>query len=204
MSGRPRDGVGNVSAPPRNFAKKGNQNLARGFGRSIRRRRAPADAARRAMPLSMAWLSVGVAAAAIFTMGGVVFGVASLYPVLYYEHVLEASSCADATPRNATVCAAGPRMAEKCCDAQQVEYTLMSSIALFAADGAMLLYGELGDRAGPRACFGTGAVLAWLALGLLALSVHVQSDALWFGAFFSLGCSGPGVFMGCLFLGERY
>ena len=150
--------------------------------------------------VTAAWAAVGIAAAAIFSMGGVVFGVASLYPVLYSEHVLERSSC---TAAEANICAAR-NLAEKCCDAQQVQYTLMSSVALFAADGAMLLYGELGDRAGPRSCFGTGAVLAWLALGLMALNVRLQSDALWYGAFFALGCSGPGVFMGCLFLGERY
>ena len=68
----------------------------------------------------------------------------------------------------------------------------------------MLAYGELGDRLGPRACFGVGASLAWLGLLLLALGARTGSDALWLSALLCIGVSGPGVFMGCLFMGEKH
>lgn len=71
----------------------------------------------------------------------------------------------------------------------------------------MLLYGEFADRAGPRACFGTGAAFVCLSLLLLALSPYVAlawAEALWFAAFFCLGFGGPGVFVGALFVGEAH
>jgi len=144
-----------------------------------------------------AWCAVGLAAASIFCMGGVIFGIASLYPVLYYERALELSSCG-----SDDTCAA--RSDDKCCTDQQLQYTLMSSIALFVADGAMLLYGEIADRLGPRTCYGIGAGLAWLGMVLLAVGARVGNDACWYIATFALGASGPGVFMGCLMLGEKY
>ena len=149
------------------------------------------------MPLGPEHLAVALAAASIWSMGGVIFGIASLYPVLYYEGALEASSCG-------TDDACDARMDSQCCDAQQLKYTSITSVALFAADGAMLAYGEIGDRFGPRACFGTGAGLAWLGLFLLGLGARTGNDFLWLTSLLCIGVSGPGVFMGCLFLGERY
>ena len=155
------------------------------------------------MPLGPEHLAVALAAASIWSMGGVIFGIASLYPVLYYEGALESSSCGTpALDDTGAACAA--RMESQCCDAQQLKYTSITSVALFAADGAMLAYGELGDRLGPRACFGTGAGLAWLGLLLLGLGAKTGSDLLWLASLLCIGVSGPGVFMGCLFLGERY
>ena len=139
--------------------------------------------------------SVALAAASIFCMGGVIFGIASLYPVMYYERAFELSACGLVREHAA-------RSPVKGCDEQQVQLTFVSSVALFAADGAMLVYGEIGDRIGPRACFGIGAVLAWLGLGLLALAAATNLDSLWWLAMLALGSSGPGVFMGCLYLGE--
>ena len=153
--------------------------------------------------LSPEWQAVLLAAASIFSMGGVIFGIASLYPVLYYERALLGSSCGE-PPLDDTQTVCSMRSPSSCCDAQQLEYTSITSVALFAADGAMLAYGELGDRLGPRACFGVGASLTWLGLLLLALGARTGSDALWLSALLCIGVSGPGVFMGCLFLGERY
>ena len=146
-----------------------------------------------------AWVAVALAGASIFSMGGVIFGIASLYPVMYYEQALMASSCKAAAASSCVV-----RSSEKCCSQQQLQYTLMSSIALFVADGAMLLYGELADRSGPRTCFGVGCFLAWLGSLLLACGANFGGDAFWYAATFALGASGPGVFMGCLMLGEKF
>jgi len=153
-------------------------------------------------------LIVALVAGAIFSMGGVIFGIASLYPVLYYEGALEdtctgrESSCLE---RTAEVCPVeGAACAEKCCEGQQVQYTIMSSVALFVADGAMLLYGELADRMGPRYCFGVGACLSWMGFVFLAMAHVIGADWAWYLATFAIGASGPGVFMGCLFLGEKH
>ena len=151
------------------------------------------------MKLAAAHCSVALAAASIFCMGGVIFGIASLYPIMFYEHALESSCAAE----EQETCAITARP-DKCCDNQQVQMTAMSSAALFVADGAMLLYGELADRKGPRVCFGVGMVLAWTGLLLLAMSARANSNAGWYLATVALGGSGPGVFMGCLFLGEKH
>ena len=50
-------------------------------------------------------------------MGGVIFGIASLYPVLYYERALQASSC-DAQAVRETC---SERRSDKCCDEQQLQ-----------------------------------------------------------------------------------
>ena len=123
--------------------------------------------------------------------------------MLYYEGALESSSCGTpALDDTGAACAA--RMESQCCDRAAALVHIDHLVALFAADGAMLAYGELGDRLGPRACFGTGAGLAWLGLLLLGLGAKTGSDLLWLASLLCIGVSGPGVFMGCLFLGERY
>ena len=150
------------------------------------------------------YLSVALAAASIWSMGGIIFGIASLYPVLYYERALEGSACGVPIGLTDDGMACNVHRRERCCDAQELQFTSLTSMALFAADGAMLVYGELGDRFGPRACFGTGYCLAVLGLLLLASAASSSIDYLWYMAFLCIGVSGPGVFMGCLFLGERY
>ena len=114
-------------------------------------------------------LAVAAAGCAIFSMGGIIFGIASLYPVLYYERALE-SACDAACVAHST---------SACCPSQSLQVTTITSMALFAADGAMIAYGELGDRCGPRACFGTGATLAWLGLLLLATASWTAAESLW-------------------------
>ena len=149
-------------------------------------------------------VSVALAGASIFSMGGIIFGIASLYPVLYYERALEGSSCGLPVGIDDEGMACSTLRRDACCGSQQLQYTSITSAALFGADGAMLLYGELGDRLGPRACFGTGASLALLGLLLLASAASTGIDTLWYAALLCVGVSGPGVFMGCLFLGEKY
>ena len=142
------------------------------------------------------YFSIGAAALSVFLMGGDVFGFASLYPVLYNEGVF-ADMCAsddegECEPSRSS-----------CCPAQQLRYTLLSSVAFFASDGVMVLYGELMDRCGPRFTFGCGITFAWMGLALLGVGALLPSiDALWYLGFGALGVAGPGVFMGCLVLGE--
>ena len=155
-------------------------------------------------------LAVGLSGASIYCLGGVVFGIGSLYPILYQEHVMEGlchSSSTDALLTNSTTCAETANPGQPCCMEQQLRYTLLTSIAFFTSDAAMLLFGEFADRAGPRWCFGIGATLVCLSLLMLALSPYVAlawTEALWFAAFFCVGFGGPGVFVGALFIGEAH
>jgi MFS family permease len=156
-------------------------------------------------------ISVSFAALSIFTMGGIIFGIGSIYPVLYFERALEGPSCGVVFVDNDGRGWTHPEECEDsrrrvaCCPAQKLKFTAITSIALFAADGGMLMYGELGDRLGPRACFGTGMVLFWVGLSFLAMaSLHVDTESYWYLAFFFIGVSGPGIFMGSMFLGEKY
>ena len=132
------------------------------------------------MRIPAEWLAVMLGAASIFCMGGVIFGIASLYPVLYYERALEASSCGvPALDDQGAACSV--RTYDACCDGQQMRYTTITSIALFGADGAMLAYGEIGDRLGPRACFGNicwqpAATLAVMCSGYCADSVEGKEE----------------------------
>lgn len=116
------------------------------------------------------------------------FGFSSLYEVLYREHVY-ASACSD---RSSCSRSAG------CCSEQRLRLTLMASCSLFAADGIMVLYGEMNDRFGPRSCLITGVVLGVIGFDLMAIG---SSNTMWFAALVLLGISGPGVFMGCMGFG---
>ena len=119
-------------------------------------------------------LAVALSGASIYCLGGVVFGIGSLYPILYHSHVMEGlchpagstppyenSTCperadgsADGSVESSSAVGGGSL---PCCVEQQLRYTLLTSIAFFITDGAVLLYGEIADRVGPRACFGMGA-----------------------------------------------
>ena len=98
----------------------------------------------------------------------------------------------------------GPESAEKCCDEQKLEYTLMSSVALFASDGAVVVYGEVADRLGPRTSLAIGSFCVCLGLLLMSINSIVVSDGLWYGSFFVLGLGGPGVFLGAFALQEKH
>ena len=103
------------------------------------------------MPLGPEHLAVALAAASIWSMGGVIFGIASLYPVLYYEGALESSSCGTpALDDTGAACAA--RMESQCCDAQQLKYTSITSVALPSTTSTLLF--ARGSR--PRSA-GTGS-----------------------------------------------
>ena len=144
-------------------------------------------------------MSLAIACLSVFLTGGVVFGMSALYPVLYSEGVLSGKCGATASAE----CVASPRAA-KCCDAQMLSYTLMTSVALLPSDALIALYGELVDRVGPRKVYMAGQCCAWCGLALLSVNAHLESEILWHAAFFSMGAAGPGVFFSILFLGELY
>lgn len=87
-------------------------------------------------------LAVVLTCLCVFVMGGVVFGISSFYPVLYGQGLYE-GECADLE-----ACPAE----RPCCAKQRSSVVFLSSACLFAADGVMVIYGELNDRAGAAAC----------------------------------------------------
>ena len=70
-------------------------------------------------------------------MGGVVFGLSSLYPLLYRQNYLE-GLCAGEVEEGQ--CA--ERSLTKCCTSQLVRLSLVSSIAFFTVDAVAVLWGE--------------------------------------------------------------
>ena len=166
--------------------------------------RASAPAARRRLFSREGVRSTGhvallFACLSVFVAGGLPYGMSALFPVLYSEGVL-AQQCGTAAARE---CAAEQRTT-KCCDAQMLSYTLLSSAAMMPSDALVALYGEYVDRRGPRKTFLLGMAFACAGLAILALNTQLHSEPLWFAAFLCLGSSGPGVFFSILFLTEKY
>lgn len=132
---------------------------------------------------------------AVFLMGGVIFGLSSLYPTLYSFGVYEGEcESRDECPED-----------RACCPSQRASMVFLSSACLFAADGVMVLYGEVNDRVGPGCCLGVGGSLSVLSfLGIWATATFDLGAACWFASLAGLGLAGPGVFMGCLSFGAAF
>jgi hypothetical protein len=146
-----------------------------------------------------------LAGLAVFVMGGIVPGLNSLYGVLYSEGVFR-SHCGAERAHQCEVDLRNRSHHEPispCCDEQDAMLTLLSSVALFASDGVMLLYGELLDRRGARVCCAVALGFSWFGFGLLAMNAahlfdHLANgDGAWMLAFFCIGVAGPGIFMSC-------
>jgi len=130
-----------------------------------------------------------------FAMGGLVFGFSSLYPVLYRENVF-ANTC----NKDDDSCG----IDESCCASQRLWLAAMASCSLFAADGVMVIYGEVNDRmGGPITCLVIGAVLVIFGLQIIAIAVSLNQliNLNFFIGLMCMGLGGPGIFMGCLGFG---
>ena len=146
------------------------------------------------------YLSLLFACLSVFVAGGLPYGISALFPVMYTEGVLAEQRCgAD----KARVCMA-ERRSTKCCDAQMLSFTLLSSAGMLPSDALVAAYGEFVDRAGPRKTFALGMLMACCGLAMITANMWLLSEPLWFAAFVCLGSSGPGVFFSILFLTERY
>ena len=119
-------------------------------------------------PVSRAQVAViGLACFCTFGMGGVVFGISSLYPVLYAQGYWRAI-CDEA--------AACVGESTKCCEAQLVRYSLVASVAFFSVDVASAPWGVLADRAGARFCLALAVAISTLGLLLLGGGAAAHSD----------------------------
>ena len=139
----------------------------------------------------------------IFAMGGVIFGVSSIYPQLYdmnsYRGLCDAQR----------VCTLGN--GQPCCDSELQAISLYSSIGFFVADGAAAPWGEIVDRFGSRICLMCAAFLSIASMlligtGLWTEYAHVaetygsegstKGDVLFSVGLVIIGGAGPGIFNG--------
>ena len=136
-----------------------------------------------------------------FCSSGLIFGLSSLYPILYAEAAFT-GGCNDGT--GLTDCQGLSSAGEKCCENQLVAIAAVSTAAFFGSDVAIVIYGEVADRLGPRVCFAVAASLSVLGLLLAATAALLASDLLWTASFVLMGLGGPGTFIATLSFTERW
>lgn len=130
-----------------------------------------------------------------FAMGGVVFGISSLYPLLYSQGFYR-TVCHVDTDQMEQVCAAREVLASKCCDTQFVRFSLVASGSFFLVDAAAAPWGELADRAGGRICLLIATIISVSGFVLLSLGSLTRTDSPTTFALMLLGFAGPGAFNG--------
>ena len=135
----------------------------------------------------------------IFAMGGSIFGISSLYPVLY-NHGAYAGVC-----QHAPQCP--PGNGTKCCEEQFARVSLFSSMGFFAADAAAAVWGEVVYKYGAKFTLAAATALSAVAMcmvgfGVLRAELHGMrgswflSDVLISIGFIIIGGAGPGIFNG--------
>ena len=103
----------------------------------------------RSVRLSRTHFDVAIAVFAIFCMAGVVFGVSSLYPILYQQGLFH-SSCSAVESFGQHHCSEDAQRRTKCCPSQFVMFSLISSSAFFAIDVSAAFWSALISRDQPR------------------------------------------------------
>ena len=128
-----------------------------------------------------------------FAMGGVVFGISSLYPLLYsqgfYRTVCHESDAEE-------VCAEHEQYGRKCCEEQFVRFSLVASGTFFLVDAAAAPWGELADRMGGRLCLLIAALVSVGGFFMLGVGAFFEDDTMESWALMALGLAGPGAFNG--------
>jgi len=172
-------------------------------------------------------LTACVACIAVLSMGGVIFGIAGLYPALYirgfWEGMCDTAQCDLRGDLNRMSSAPYEQLSrfatsllqvftemppgvvpEACCSSQVLAVGVVTSVAFAITDGSSALWGELNDRCGPRwgITIAVGLVLmSQILLIFSSFSVLRINDHLATAAFFGIGAGGAGVttaaFVGC-------
>ena len=172
-------------------------------------------------------LTACVACVAVLSMGGVIFGIAGLYPALYirgfWEGMCETAMCDLRGEMNRAASVPYERLSrfsttllqvftemppgvvpEACCSAQVLTVGVVTSVAFALTDGSSAVWGELNDRLGPK--WGISVAVGLVVFSQLLLVVASSSalrinDQLATAAFFGIGAGGAGVttaaFVGC-------
>ena len=91
----------------------------------------------------------------IFLMGSVAFGIGLVAPTFYLQG-LWVDHCGAAQAETCTA-AHSPK---RCCDAQFEALDLVMTIAFFLTDAMVAVWGEVGDRIGPRTTLATAVSIS--------------------------------------------
>ena len=134
------------------------------------------EAAAKGARLEAMWTAVILASCSTFAMGGVVFGISSLYPMLYMQGFYRSACPAVLLNATEAVCPVG--MSTSCCDKQFLSYSFVTSSAFFLVDAAAAPWGELADRLGGRFCLACAASVSVAGFLMLAAGAALRSDAL--------------------------
>ena len=148
------------------------------------------------------WMAICMAASATFMQGGVVFGLAALYPLLFRRE-LWSSVCGESA---AVRCHAEATEA-RCCNDQFVQFSLLTSVAFFVSDAAAAPWGEIVDRIGGRSSLAISCSMFCVGFVGLGVGVLDNSELLTGTSVLLLALAGPGVcdscYIGCLQLLRR-
>ena len=131
---------------------------------------------------------------ALFTLlillaGGVVFGLPSIYPLLYQRGAW-AGLCGDAT-----ACSGEQSWkSTKCCDSQMLRVTMVSSVAYFISDASSGPWGEAVARAGVHMMLALSTIMSCTGAIVLGVGLHVHAEWLITSGFCLLAVGGPGIF----------
>lgn len=172
-------------------------------------------------------LTACVACIAVLSMGGVIFGIAGLYPALYirgfWEGMCDTAMCDLRGDLNRVMSVPYEQLSrfatsllqvftemppgvvpEACCSSQVLTVGVVTSVAFAITDGSSAVWGELNDRLGPKWGISVAVglvVLSQLLLVLASSSALRINDQLATAAFFGIGAGGAGVttaaFVGC-------
>jgi MFS family permease len=172
-------------------------------------------------------LTACVACIAVLSMGGVIFGIAGLYPALYirgfWEGMCDTAMCDLRGDLNRGMSVPYEQLSrfttsllqvftemppgvvpEACCSSQVLMVGVVTSFAFAITDGSSAVWGELNDRLGPKWGISVAVGLVVLSQLLLVLSSGSAlriNDGLATAAFFGIGAGGAGVttaaFVGC-------
>ena len=130
-----------------------------------------------------------------FAMGGVVFGISSLYPLLYQQG-FQRTTCHEDPEHALMHCKASESTGTKCCNEQLVRYSMVASGTFFFVDAAAAPWGELADRRGGRVCLVVASFMSVGGFVMLAVGSFLQADSTITFALLLLGIAGPGAFNG--------
>jgi len=145
------------------------------------------------MPRTATALRMFLGCLTIFAMGGVVFGVSSLYEVFYQEQ-LWGDRCTLMELGNCTASIDNRTSGRWCCSAQAHAVSVASSTAFFAADGSAAIWGEVVDRAGGLVGLSVATLISFVGFLLLGAGVANRQSTPTFVGLLGTGLAAPGVF----------
>jgi hypothetical protein len=146
---------------------------------------------------ALACMYISLITLLIFLAGGAVFGLPAFFPVLYRRGVwVSVCTDTDVCRTEADIFGIYPDtwVDTKCCDAQMVRLSLVTSVAFFLSDAFTAPWGEAIERVGVRSMLALSVALGVIGAGALGLGLHSRTEWLMSMALSLLAIAGPGIF----------